>query len=87
MMEREKKITLSEFINNISFPFNNGVPDIILVAIYLFYGKQVLDYYAANIINLEDPVSIELRSYPRIRSITGPLSDDLEKQNLQVLVI
>ncbi|CDW84845.1 UNKNOWN [Stylonychia lemnae] len=45
MPERESKIGINDFVKKTKFNYNQGVPDILLLAIHLLFGDPVLQLY------------------------------------------
>ena len=57
-------LSLSEFKANAFYESNEGIPDIIIVAVYLVYGHNVLTHYLEKILGTHEVCKIE--EWPKI---------------------
>ena len=55
---------LQDFKNNADFQVSDGIPEIIIVAIYLIFGHQVLTFYLKSIVRSQEVCKIE--EWPKI---------------------
>jgi len=51
-----KCMELRDVIENSEFVNQHGVPDIIIVSVFLIYGEKILNFYLRQILMLEDDI-------------------------------